>query len=216
IASGRAEMNPAANLSKALKPVRSKRMATITTPAKIGALLRSIDAYEGSYITRCALLLAPLTFVRPGILRAAEWVEVDLDAAEWHIPAKRMKMKRPHIVPLSRQAYDVLLALHPLTGNGRYLFPSVRSRERCMSNNTVNAALRRMGYTKEEITGHGFRHMASTLLNEANWNKDAIERQLAHKDPTMRGVYNAAEYLPERTQMMQWWADYLDDLRHQA
>ena len=154
-------------------------------------------------------------FVRPGELRAAEWTEFDLDAATWRIPAARMKMKSDHIVPLSRQAIDLLRDLRALTGNGRLVFPGVRSRARPMSENTINAALRRLGYTTAEMTGHGFRTMASTLLNEQGWHHDAIERQLAHAErDEVRAAYNRAEHLPERKRMMQAWADYLDTLAH--
>jgi integrase len=213
IATGRADRDPSADLRGALSPVKSKRMATITDPEKIGELMRAIDGYEGHFITKCALRFAPLVFVRPGELRHAEWSEINFDTAEWKIPAEKMKMRNPHIVPLSRQAAVVLQELQPLTGRGRYVFPSLRSSERPMSNNTVLAALRRMGYAREEMSGHGFRSMASTLLNEQGWNRDAIERQLAHAEGNgVRAAYNYAEFLPERRKMMQAWADYLDIL----
>ena len=161
--------------------------------------------------------LAPLVFVRPGELRQAEWLEIDLDNAEWKIPAEKMKMRQVHIVPLSRQTIDVLEEIKPLTGNGRYVFPSIRTNKRPMSENTVLAGLRRLGYSKEEMTGHGFRSMASTLLNEHGWHRDAIERQLAHAErDTVRAAYNYAEHLPERRRMMQEWADYLDGLKNGA
>jgi integrase len=157
--------------------------------------------------------LAPLVFVRPGELRHAEWHEINFKTAEWRISADKMKSGSPHIVPLSKQAIAVLLEIQPLTGHGRYVFPSPRTDTRPMSNNAVLAALRRMGYTKEEMSGHGFRSMASTLLNEQGWNRDAIERQLAHAERNrVRASYNYAEYLPERRKMMQAWADYLDRL----
>jgi integrase len=153
-------------------------------------------------------------FVQPGELRAAEWQEFDLDSAEWRIPASRMKMRTTHIVPLSHQAVAILREVYPLTGRGKYVFPSLRTRDRPMSENTVNAALRRLGYPKDEMTGHGFRSMASTLLNEQGWHHDAIERQLAHAErDAVRGAYNYAEYLPERRRMMQVWEDFLDGLR---
>lgn len=153
-------------------------------------------------------------FVRPGELRKAEWSEFDFDKAEWRIPAERMKMRSPHIVPLARQAIEVISELKPLTGNGPLLFPGEFNKLRPMSENTVNCALRRLGYTRDEMTGHGFRSMASTLLNEQGWNRDAIERQLAHSErDTVRAAYNYAEILPERRRMMQAWADYLDSLR---
>jgi integrase len=176
----------------------------VTDPKAVGALLRAVEGYEGAFVTKCALRLAPLVFVRPGELRHAEWSEVDLDAAQWRIPAAKMKMKEQHLVPLSKQALAILRELQPLTGNGRYLFPSIRTGERCMSENTVNAALRRLGYGTDEMTGHGFRSMASTLLNEQGWHRDAIERQLAHAErDTVRAAYNYAEHLPERRKMMQ-------------
>jgi integrase len=213
IATGRADRDPSADLRGALPPVKERHHPSITDPKRIADLLRDIAAYEGSNTTRCALRLAPYVFVRPGELRAAEWREFDLDAREWRIPAHKMKMRSPHIVPLARQAVAILRELQPLTGAGKYLFPSARSDERPMSDNTVNAALRRLGYAKDEMTGHGFRSMASTFLNEQGWNRDAIERQLAHMErDNVRGAYNYAEYLPERRKMMQAWADYLETL----
>ncbi|MCU7796489.1 MAG: tyrosine-type recombinase/integrase [Candidatus Thiodiazotropha sp. (ex Myrtea spinifera)] len=214
VATGRAQRDPSADLKGALPPTRQKHHASITDPKKIGELLRVIDGYEGSLVTRCALQLASLTFVRPGELRHAEWAEIDLDKKEWRIPPEKMKMRTLHIVPLSTQALTVLNEIKPLTGRGKYVFPGVRTNRRPMSENTVNAALRRMGYTKEEMTGHGFRSMASTLLNEQGWHRDAIERQLAHAERnSVRAAYNYAEHLPERIKMMQWWADYLDKLK---
>jgi integrase len=189
-------------------------MATITDPKKIGELLRAIDGYEGTPVAKCALKLAPLVFVRPGELRHAEWAEIDLDKAEWRIPAEKMKMKNPHIVPLSSQAVKVLCEIFPITGQGQYVFPSVRTNSRPMSENTILAALRRMGYTKEEMSGHGFRAMASTVLHEQNWPSDVIERQLAHAERnSIKAAYNHAQHLPERRKMMQAWADYLDALK---
>ncbi len=214
IATGRAERDPTADLRGALPPVNAKHMASITDPKEIGGLLRAIDDYRGSIVTRCALRLAPLVFVRPGELRHAEWVEIDFETKDWRIPAAKMKGKNKHIVPLSNQSVDVLQEIQPLTGKGKYVFPSPRSSSRPMSDNAVLAALRRMGYEKEEMSGHGFRSMASTLLNEQGWNPDAIERQLAHIEKnSVRASYNFAEYLPERRKMMQSWADYLDSLR---
>lgn len=213
VATGRAERDAAADLKGALPPAKPKHLASIVDPKKIGELLRTIESYSGAFTTICALKLAPLVFVRPGELRKAEWSEFDLDNAEWRIPPNKMKMKTLHIVPLSSQAISILKELEPLTGTGKYLFPSVRSTSRPMSENTVNGALRRLGYTKEDMTGHGFRSMASTLLNEQGWNRDAIERQLAHSERDgIRAAYNYAEYLPERKKMMQAWADYLDGL----
>jgi len=168
----------------------------------------------GGLVVRCALRLAPLVFVRPGELRGALWADVDMTAAEWRIPAKRMKMEIPHIVPLSRQAFAILRELHPLTGQGKYVFPSEVTAARAISDNTLNASLRRLGYGTNEMTTHGFRSMASTLLNEQGWNGDIIERQLAHAErDNVRAAYNYAQYLPERRKMMQAWADYLDSLR---
>lgn len=214
LATGRAERDIAADLQGAIAPPKKRHFASIHEPKEIGALLRAIDGYSGSIVTRCALQLAPLTFVRPGELRHAEWVEVDLEAAEWRIPAARMKMREKHIVPLSRQALKVLRELHPLTGTGRYVFPGDRSWARPMSENAVLAALRRMGYEKGEMTGHGFRSMASTILHEQGWLSDVVERQLAHGDRNkIRASYNFAQHLPERRKMMQAWADYLDLLR---
>jgi integrase len=214
VATGRAERDPSGDLRGALPPVNSKHYASITDTKAIGALLRAIDGYQGHFVTRCALRLAPLVFVRPGELRAAEWQEFDLDNAEWRIPGSRMKMRTTHIVLLSRQAVAILRELYPLTGRGKYVFPSLRTGERPMSENTVNAALRRLGYDKSEMTGHGFRSMASTLLNEQGWHHDAIERQLAHIERNaVRGAYNYAEHLPERRRMVQAWADFLDGLR---
>jgi integrase len=189
-------------------------MATITEPKKVGELLRAIDGYEGTLVAKCALNLAPLVFVRPGELRHAEWDEIDLDNAKWRIPAKKMKMKDPHIVPLSKQAVTILKEIQPLTGQGRYVFPSIRTTMRPMSENTILAALRRMGYAKDEMSGHGFRAMASTLLHEQGWQSDVIERQLAHAERnSIKAAYNHAQHLPERRKMMQAWADYLDKLK---
>jgi len=214
IATGRAERDPSADLRGALAPVKHGRMATITDPKKIGELLRAIDGYEGTPVAKCALKLAPLVFVRPGELRHAEWAEIDLDSSEWRIPADKMKMKNPHIVPLSTQAVEILTEIQPVTGEDRYVFPSIRTYSRPMSNNTVLAALRRMGYTKEEMSGHGFRAMASTVLHEQGWHSDIIERQLAHAERnSIKAAYNHAQHLPERRKMMQAWSDYLDTLR---
>ena len=210
IATGKAERDISADLRGALTPVKKSHHASITDPKEISKLLRAINDYEGYFITKCALQLAPLFFVRPGELRHAEWSEIDFEKAEWRIPAYKMKMRSTHIVPLATQATKVLKELHPLTGTGKYVFPSVRSAHRAMSENTVLGALRRLGYTKDEMTGHGFRSMASTLLNEQGWNRDAIERQLAHSERnSIRAAYNYAEHLPERRKMMQAWADYL-------
>lgn len=214
VAAGLADSDPTRDLRGALAPTNEKHHASITEPGAVGELLRTIETYKGSLITRCALRFAPLTFVRPGELRHAEWSEFNLEAAEWRIPAHKMKMRTQHIVPLSQQALAVLKEIKPLTGEGRYVFPSERTATRPMSENTVNAALRRLGYAKDQMTGHGFRSIASTLLNELGWNKDAIERQLAHAERNnVRAAYNFAEFLPERRRMMQAWADHLDSLR---
>lgn len=214
IASGRAERNLSSDLIGALAPVKKKHHASITDPVEVGKLLRAIQGYEGFFVTKCALQLAPLFFVRPGELRHAEWSEIDFEKTEWRIPAEKMKMGEQHIVPLCTQAITILEELKALTGDGKYVFPSIRSSKRPMSENTVLGALRRLGYTTNEMTGHGFRSLASTLLNENGWNRDAIERQLSHAERNnIRAAYNYAEYLPERRKMMQWWADYLNNLR---
>lgn len=206
MATGRAERDQSADLKGALAPAVHKKMATITDPRKIGGLLRAIDAYKGNYVTKCALQLAPLVFVRPGELRKAEWSEIDLENAEWRRPAEKMKMPTPHIVPPSTQAIRILNDIYPLTGQGKYVFPSVRTITRPMSDNTVLAALRRMGYAKNEMSGHGFRAMDSTILHEQGWKSDIIERQLAHAERnSVKAAYNYAEYLPERRRMMQAW-----------
>lgn len=222
IATGRAERDPTPDLRGALKPVLVQHMAAITDPQRVGDLLRAIESYKGMPITRAALSLAPLVFVRPGELRKAEWVEFDLDAAQWRIPAARMKRTKQeklsgsaHAVPLSRQAVAILRELHPLTGHGRYLFPSPRTGERPMSDNGVLSALRRMGFPSDEMTGHGFRAMARTMLAERlNVDEAIIEAQLAHavKDSLGR-AYNRTEFLEQRRKMLQTWADYLDKLR---
>lgn len=213
VATGRAERDPSGDLRGALPPVKTRHHASVTDPAQIGGLLRAIKGFSGSFITRCALQLAPLVFVRPGELRQAEWAEIDLDKAEWRIPGHKMKMQERHIVPLSRQAMEILQAIQPLTGSGRYVFPGIRTLSRPMSENTINAALRRLGYEKDEMTGHGFRSMASTQLHEQGWPHEAIERQLAHAERNaVSAAYNYAEHLPVRREMMQHWADYLDSL----
>ena len=214
IATGRAQHDVTSGMRGALAPVKTVHRAAIVEPAQIGALLRAIDGYSGMFTTACALKLAPLVFVRPTELRGAEWSEVDFDRKEWRILAGRMKMKEAHVVPLSRQAIAILESLHPYTGEERFLFPSPRTSERCMSDNTVNAALRRLGYSSDEITGHGLRAMASTRLNEMGWPPDVIELQLAHAERNkVRAAYNRAARMDERRAMMQQWADYLDELR---
>ncbi len=214
IATGRTKSDPTSALRGALAPVISKGRAAITDPLKMGELLRAIDGYTGSFVVRSALKLAPFVFVRPGELRKAEWSEIDLEAAQWRIPAGKMKMREEHIVSLPIQAVALLRELHPLTERGQYVFPGERSVSRPMSENAVNAALRRMGFDKDTMTGHGFRAMASTRLNEMGWASDVIERQLAHAERNkVRAAYNRAQYLEERARMMQAWADYLDGLR---
>ena len=218
LAKGYVERDPAADLRGALTQRTTRHHAAITEPKEIGALLRAIEGYSGELAVRAALSLAPHVFLRPGELRAAEWAEINFDAAEWRVPAKRMKMKETHIVPLSRQALQILSELRAVTGKRALVFPGVRTTDRPISENTINAALRRMGYTKDQMTGHGFRSMASTQLNESQkWHRDAIERQLAHGErDKVRASYNYAEHMPERRKMMQWWSDYLDALRDGA
>jgi integrase len=212
VATGRVERDVTADLKGALSDVPEKHYPTITAPEEIGGLMRAIDGLNGSLGVRLALKLQAYTFVRPGELRKAEWKEIDLDKAEWRIPPARMKMKRLHIVPLSTQALDVLRELRLFTGEMKYLFPTFRSTERPMSDATVNAALRRLSYKQDVFTGHSFRSMASTILNEHQFNRDWIERQLAHVEGnSVRAAYNYADYLPERRKMMQWWADWLDE-----
>ena len=214
LATGRTERDPATDLKGALPPVQTINRAAITEPAKAGKLLRAIDGYQGSFIVQCALKIAPLVFVRPGELRHAEWSEIDFENAEWNIAAGKMKMKEPHLVPLSKQAIEILTELKKLTGAGRYVFPG-RTSERPMSDNAILAALRNMGYAKEEMSGHGFRAMARTILDEVlQVRPDFIEHQLAHavRDPNGR-AYNRTAHLKERRRMMQTWSDYLDGLK---
>lgn len=215
IATGRAERDIAADLRGALSTTETQHRAAITDPKAIGALLRAMDDYQGTFITKCALRLAPMVFVRPGELRKAEWAEIDLDRAEWNIPPARMKMREPHLVPLSAQAVEILRELHALTGQGKYVFPGARSNGRPMSDNAILAALRRMGFAKDEMSGHGFRAMARTILDEVlGVRPDFIEHQLAHavRDPNGR-AYNRTAHLAERRKMMQMWSDYLDKLK---
>jgi integrase len=214
IATGRAERDTAADLRGALVPVQSEHLASITEPKAIGALLRDIDAYTGNGIVRAALRMAPYVFVRPGELRRAEWAEFNLEGAEWRISAAKMKMRQVHIVPLARQVIGILEELRQYTGTRRFLFPSMRANTAPISDMTLLAGLRRLGYTKEQMTVHGFRSMASTLLNEQGYNRDWIERQLAHGERnSIRAAYNYAEYLPERRRMMTEWASFLDSLK---
>jgi integrase len=216
IATGRAERDPSTDLRGALTSPQVNHRATIVDPKSIGALLRAIDGFDGQSTTRAALRLAAYVFVRPGELRHAEWNEFDLDGAIWSIAAEKMKMRRPHRVPLARQPLTILRELQEITGNGRWLFPSIRTFIRPISENTLNAALRRLGYGSEDMCIHGFRSMASSRLNEmGRWNPDAIERQLAHQEANAvrRAYTHGAEFWTERVQMMQAWADYLDELR---
>jgi integrase len=216
IATGRGERDPSGDLRGALTSRQVVHRATIVEPSKIGALLRAIEGFDGQPMTWAALRLAPHVFVRPGELRHAEWTEFDLEAAVWSIPAGKMKMRRPHRVPLSHQSLAIIRDLKAITGNGRWLFPSVRTVLRPISENTLNAALRRLGYASAEMSTHGFRAMAATRLNETGrWNSDAIERQLAHQEANAvrRAYTHGAEFWSERVQMMQAWSDYLDEIR---
>lgn len=215
IATGRAERDISADLRGALITPTVRHHPAITDPKKIGGLLRAIDDFDGHTTTKIALKLAPLLFVRPGELRMAEWTEIDEKHQMFRVPAHKMKMRRDHLVPLAKQTVRLIEELRDHTGKSKYLFPSVRSWHRPMSENTLNAALRRLGYSTDEMTTHGFRSMASTRLNESGkFSADVIERQLAHQEQNeIRRAYNAAEHLPERVRMMQYWADYLDSLR---
>ncbi|WP_165078322.1 MULTISPECIES: integrase arm-type DNA-binding domain-containing protein [unclassified Desulfovibrio] len=214
IATGRCKYDITQGLHGALPKVSVRHMSTITDRKRVGELLRAIDAYGGFLPVKSALRLAPLLFVRPGELRAAEWSEIDFDNAEWRIPASKMKMKQRHIVPLARQSLAILNELSVYTGHGRFLFPSMRTDTKPISLESLVVALRAMGFGKEEIVPHGFRSMASTLLNELGYNRDWIERQLAHAERNhVRAAYNHAEFLPERRRMMQEWADFLDEVR---
>jgi integrase len=218
VATGRAERDPATDLRGALPQPQEKHRAAITEPRKAGELLRAIDGYQGSFVVKCALRFLPLVFTRPGELRHAEWSEVSFENSEWNIPAGKMKMKEPHLVPLSKQAIEILKELREYTGASRYVFPSGRTFDRPMSNNAILAALRRMGYAKDEMSGHGFRAMARTILDEVlQVRPDFIEHQLAHavRDPNGR-AYNRTAHLVERRKMMQTWADYLDGLKASA
>jgi len=216
VAIGRASSDPSRDLRGALPAWRPEHYPTITDPREVGQLLRDIDSHKGGLITKIALQLTPLLFVRPGELRRAEWSEIDLEAAEWRIPAAKMKGRTMHIVPLARQAVALLRGLHPLTGARKWVFPGNRTNGEPMSENTVNAALRRLGYDRTMLTAHGFRGMASTMLHERGWPSDVIERQLSHVERNaVKAAYNHAEHLPRRREMMQAWADYLDSLRIQ-
>ena len=215
VADGTAERDVTVDLRGALSAVPVGHFAAITEPKQVGNLMRSIFDYAGHPCTVAALKLSPLVFVRPGELRTAEWAEIDLDAAEWRIPGSKMKMKADHIVPLAKQAVEILRGVHPITGHGRYVFPSLRTGERPMSENTINAALRGMGYPKEVHSAHGFRATARTIMDEVlNERVDLIEHQLAHAVRDTNGrAYNRTAHLPARRELMQRWADYLDKLR---
>lgn len=216
-ASGRVDGDPTALLRHALAPVKRRHRPALTDLARVGDLLRAIDGYRGRHETEIALKLLPLTFVRPGELRRAEWSEIDLERAEWRIPAHRMKMREQHVVPLSRQAVALLKELQWTSSDRRLVFPSVRHDSRPISDNTLNAALRQLGFSGQEMVAHGFRSIASTCLNEQGWHPDLIELQLAHAERNeVRGAYNKAQRLRERRDMMQVWADYLDQLRDKS
>ncbi|WP_278393258.1 tyrosine-type recombinase/integrase [Sphingobium yanoikuyae] len=215
VATVRCDKDVAADLRGAIASPKVKHFAAITKPSEVGALLRAIDGYSGHKVTVMAMRLSPHVLLRPGELRQAEWADIDFKEAIWFIPAERMKMRRPHRVPLSRQVIDMLQELHEHTHWWKYLFPALGRPRKAMSENTVNQGLRRLGYTSDHMTAHGFRAMAATLLNErGEWNPDAIERQLAHVDTNqVRRAYARGEYWDERVQMMQSWSDYLDELR---
>lgn len=218
VATARLASDPTRDLRGALTAPTVTHYGAITDAKRVGELLRAIDDYDCSGVTKLALQLAPHVFVRPGELRHADWSEIDLDGAIWAIPAGRTKMRKPHLVPLSRQAVALFRELHEATGATGYVFPSIRTRARPMSENTLNAALRRLGYTSDEMTAHGFRAMASTLLNESGkWHPDAIERALAHGDSDkVRAAYHRGAHWDERVTMAQWWSDHLDMLRKGA
>ncbi|NKF23242.1 tyrosine-type recombinase/integrase [Solimonas marina] len=222
IATGRAERDPSADLRGALATAKVSHRAAVTEPAAFAKLLHDLDGYTGTFVVASALKVAPLLFVRPGELRRMEWPELNLEAAEWRIPASKMKMRREHVVPLPVQVIDILRELYPLTGRGpdlrldapRYVFPSSRSRLKPMSENTINAALRGLGYSKDQATAHGFRATASTLLHELGWPSDVIERQLAHQERNaVKRAYNRSQYLAKRQKLMQAWADHCDALK---
>lgn len=215
VALEKTDKNPADNVREFLAPLPTltKHHAALTAPKDVSQLMKAIHAFEGHFVTACALKITAYTFLRSSEVRFATWDEIDLENKEWRIPASRMKSKQMHIVPLSKQALEALADLQPLTQHCDYIFPSVRTDSRPLSENTINAALRRMGFTKEQMTCHGFRGMASTILNENDWRRDYIERQLAHIERNkVRAAYNHAEYLPQRRKMMQWYATYLDQL----
>lgn len=219
VATGRTDRDPSGDLRGALTPWKPQHYPSITDPKEIAPLLRVIDGFTGTFHVRCALMLAPMVFLRPGELRTAEWREFDMEAATWTVPAEKMKIKtQDHIIPLPAQAIAILDELRPITGHGRYLFPGMRDHDRPMSDAAINAALRRMGYDKETFTAHGFRAMARTVLDEVlGFPIHIIEQQLAHAVKDMNGrAYNRTAHLPQRREMLQRWADYLDELRRGA
>lgn len=217
IATGRAERDPAADLKGALAPRVRRNLPSQTTPEAVGHLMVAIDNYPGTFVVRSALQLMALTFCRTGELRNAEWREIDFEDGLWRIPAERMKMSRDHLIPLSRQSVAILRKLQAYSGKDVYVFPNYKTEKRSMSKSALLGAIRRLGFENDEMCPHGFRSMASTMLNEFGYNGDWIERQLAHVPRNLiRGIYNRAEYLPERRKMMQDWADYLDELRRKT
>lgn len=215
VSTARLRSDPTRDLRGALTAPKVTHHGAVTEAGRVGELLRAIDGYEGMGVARLAMQIAPHVFVRPGELRSAEWSEIDLDAAVWTIPAAKMKMRKPHSVPLSKQAMALFREAQSVSGSSGYVFPSIRTRARPMSENTINAGLRRLGYSSDEMTAHGFRAMASTLLNESGkWSPDAIERALAHGDnDKVRAAYHRGAHWIERVEMAQWWSDYLDQLR---
>lgn len=215
VATARLTSDPSRDLRGVLTAPQPKHYGAIIEPTRVGQLLRAIDGYEGQVLTKLAMQLLANVFVRPGELRHAEWLEIDLDGGLWMIPSDKMKMGRAHHVPLSRQSLELLRRVHEITGPAGYVFPSIRTRVRPMSENTINAGLRRLGFSGDEMTAHGFRAMASTLLNESGkWHPDAIERALAHGDSDrVRAAYHRGAHWDERVAMAQWWSDYLDTLR---
>jgi integrase len=213
VATTRAKYDPTADLKGALPPVRSEPFAALTKPADVGALLRAVEGHKGQPVVQLALRILPYVFLRPGELRSGRWEEIDFEACEWRIPAERMKMRRPHMVPLARQVVELLEQLEVNSGAGELMFPQVQDPTRPISDNTLNAALRRLGYSSDQHVAHGFRSTASSLLNELGVAPDIIELQLAHRDSSVRAIYNRSERLEERRAMMQRWADYLDELR---
>ncbi len=214
IACGLAERDPASDLRGAIAPIKVKHYSAITSPTKLGEFLRATDAFSGTFVVATALRILPLLFCRHGELRKMEWTEVSFDEALWRIPAEKMKMRTEHLVPLSRQALELLRGIQPLTGDGKYVFPSERTGDRPMSEAALNGAIRRLGYTRDEVTPHGFRSTATSLLNELGFRPDVVEKQLAHAERNpVRSAYLRAEFLDERRAMMQSWADYLGGLK---